>query len=102
MTPVNKLLYPRHDEYNIDYFIMSFEEIKPEFWTLSTEENPHDAWEWLSEPEADALLDIIKPFGILLQVNDGDGEWAQYGNNPKDRVVKFLKWVKHCYDEMVI
>ncbi len=102
MTPVNKLLYQSHDVYDIDYFISHFEEIAEGYWTLSIEDNPHDAWEWLSEPEADELLHIIKPFGILLQVNDGDGEWLQYGSHPKERVLKFLKWVKHCLEEMTL
>lgn len=85
--------------YTLDYFINHFSTMGTEDIGLSTDDSPCDAWEWLNAQEAMILYTYIKPFGILLQVNDGADEWASFGETPKDRIVTFLKWVKEQYKD---
>jgi hypothetical protein len=87
-------------KYTIDYFIALFDELPEEYWSLSTEVNPTDAWAWVQNgTEATALYFMIKPFGFLVQVNDGAGAWAGYANSPKERVIKFLNMIKNSFTE---
>lgn len=93
-------MWQPHDTYTIDYFIEKFSAMTTDYFSMSTAANPTDAWEWMeSAEEAEALHGLIKPFGILLQVNDGEGEWAVYGDTIKLRIVNFLKYVKKSRTE---
>lgn len=80
--------------YSIEYFIKLFEEIHEEYFSLSSDVNPSDAWEWLEDDEQECLYTMIEPYGLLLAANDGIKDYVAFGNTPKDRVVAFLKYVK--------
>jgi hypothetical protein len=101
VTPINNLLQKKEPIFDIDYFIDHFQIISEDQLLCSDEVDvtPSDAWEWLTEDEADYLYALIRPFGILLHVNDGVGEWQHYGNSPKERVIRFLNFIKYSKTE---
>jgi len=78
--------------FTIDFFIQKFNNVPDEYCGLSKDDK--DFWEWLTEYEAEALYTLIEPFGLLVQVNDGVGQWASLGETPKQRVIQFLLFVK--------
>ena len=82
-------------EYDIEYFIDKFKQIPENYISLSSDINPTDAWEWCSIEEAEALYDMINPYGILLQANDGEGGWERYAATPKARILAFLDYVSY-------
>ena len=81
--------------FNVDFFIKKYETIPNTWITMSNIIKATDAWEWVeSDREAQALYDLVFPFGILLQVNDGTNEWIGLGPTPRTRVLKFLQLIK--------
>lgn len=84
----------RQQELDLDFFIQKFASIPSEYLGLSTDPDPTDAWEWCSEEEQRALHKIIRPFGIMLLVNDGDEDYIGWGATPHARVTYFLNHVK--------
>lgn len=80
--------------YTLDYFIQKFDAIPEEFIGVTSEDEPTDVWEWCDEEEARALFRHIKPWGILCDVNDGIDRWENYGDSPKQRVLRFLNYIK--------
>lgn len=85
----------RSKYYSIDFFIKKFENMPEEYMGFSYETNPSDVWEWTyCDEEAMALYNIARPYGLLVQVNDGNNGWSELGDNPKERVVSFLKYIK--------
>lgn len=79
----------------IDDFIRHYESLDENFFSLSTDLNPTDAWEWLdSLAEEWCLYSLIKDYGNLLACNDGYGKYIELGDSPKKRIVVFLYYVK--------
>lgn len=81
-------------EYYLEYFIEKFENIEEEQFTLSAVPRPLDAYEWLTEKEQDTLYRIVKPWGILTEVNDGIEPYSIYGETIKERIINFLYYIK--------
>lgn len=79
---------------NLDYFVKKFSDLPSEYFSLSTDSNPTDVWEWCTEEESKALRRIVKPFGILLCANDGDDEYSLLGRTPKERILNFLEYIR--------
>lgn len=77
---------------NINYFVTKFSNIPEEYIGMSTDNT--DAWEWCDKAEQEELYRIVKPYGILLCVNDGEDEYAWYGATPKDRILGFLEYIR--------
>ncbi len=84
---------------DINYFIEILSGIPYEDWTLTTDKEPNDVWEWLKPDEGRVLLALVQKYGALIDVNDGVGMWSRFGSNPKMRVVKFLNEVKKSLDK---
>ena len=84
---------------DINYFIEALSQVDDKEWTLTTDPEPCDAWEWLSHDEGKVLLNIIQPFGLLIEVNDGEGMWNKLAPTPKRRVMKFLNEIKKIKDK---
>ena len=80
---------------DIEYFINKFNDIPEEYFSLSTEVNPTDVWEWCDPSESEDLYSIARRFGVMLMANDGDEDYLQFGDNPKQRVVNFLLHIKN-------
>jgi hypothetical protein len=87
--------------FSLDYFITYFKDIPEEQLCLVKDTNKGsshlamgDAWEWLDDEEQDALYTIIRPYGLLVHVNDGFGEFIHMGTTPKQRVIAFLQQIK--------
>ncbi len=99
MSMLNPKLSSHARLHDIDYFIRFFEYIEKDMIGMSTDKPSSDAWEWLREDEADDLYDIIKPFGLLIEVNDGMNNWEEIGKTPQERVCNFLQWVQRQNEE---
>lgn len=91
-------------EYTLDYFIQKFKNIPEDSWCIgksTDEQGRHDVWGHAGEvdenqatEEANALWEIIRPYRLSLSnINDGVGDFADYGANPKDRVLNFLYYI---------
>ena len=89
-------------DYTIGYFISKFDNIPSEQWCSSscTDENGrHDVWghcgetdEGVTTDEAWALYMLVRSHGYLSDVCAGtEGDW---GSSPKERVLKFLNYIK--------
>jgi hypothetical protein len=77
------------------YWINKIEKIPSDWFSLSTAERPADIWVWLEgDEEASELHKAVKPYGILLWANDGVGNYKKFGDNPKDRIINFLKAIE--------
>ena len=70
--------------------------MEEQYFSKSTDPNPMDAWEWLEPDEAWALYTYIRPYGLLVSVNDGTDEYAYLGTTFKSRIINFLKLVLKC------
>lgn len=79
---------------DIDYFIDALSTVPDKDWTLSTDPEANDAWEWLGHAEGRELIPMISRYGLLIEVNDGTGLWSAFGPTPKTRVMRFLYQVK--------
>ena len=77
--------------FTLEYFIKKFADLPEDYMGLTTEDT--DAWMWCSTEEADALAKIVKPFGLLIDVNDGIDSGKGYGDTPKQRVLRFLNHI---------
>ena len=83
-----------NEEYTLDYFISMFSMMDASWFSLSTEPEQLDAYNWLSEEEQEALYKIVKPWGILTDVNDGIDGYDLYGETIKERILNFLNHIK--------
>jgi len=82
-------------KYTIDYFIREFAFLHDEYLKHSSDPDQLDIWEWIAtREEEDALYEIIEPYGVLLAANDGIGGYKLLGHTPKQRVLRFLTYVK--------
>jgi hypothetical protein len=81
-------------EYSLDYFILKYESLDASWFCLSTEKDNMDAYEWLTDVEAEALFCMVKPWGILTDVNDGIDGYDFFGDTIKGRIINFLKHIK--------
>lgn len=84
--------------FTLDYFIKFFESMDDDMYCFTYQKDSSlvaqaDAWEWLSNDEQEVLYSIIKPYGMLVLVNNGVGEYVNLGATIKDRVVNFLKHI---------
>lgn len=89
-------------DYDINYFISKFEAIPSEQWCearCTDAEGRHDVWghcgetdEGATTDEAHNLYRLVRSYGYLGDICSGsEGSW---GDNPKERVLKFLQYVK--------
>lgn len=95
-------------QYDLDFFIKRFENIPQEKWGTKAFNKDgkccafghcgavKSIFDSNMALELSFLLDIQYSTGgaYLAMVNDGAGETKQYGDNPKDRVVNYLKSLK--------
>lgn len=79
--------------YPLQYFITKFQGMGEEYFSAHSDPNPTDAWEWLSPEEQEALYEYIKPYGLLIFVNDGAYEYANMGVTFKERIIFFLNYI---------
>lgn len=82
------------NEFDIDYFIDFFSSIEAKYFTLSSDAAGLDAYGWLSNEEQDALFNLVKPWGLLTDANDGKDDYTLFGNSIKERILGFLVFVK--------
>ena len=82
------------EAYTIDYFIDFFKDVEEKHFTLSSDASGLDAYGWLTNPEQNALFNMVKHWGLLTDANDGLGPYVVFGNTIKERVINFLYFVK--------
>lgn len=80
-------------QYDLEYFINKFDAIPEEAYSSTHDELPSDAWEWCDQDEANDLFRIVHRYGILSDVNDGEGKYLSYGDTEKQRVLRFLNYI---------
>jgi hypothetical protein len=87
----------RKQIYSLDYFIEFYRNLDPEEFCNRVESNTNgrmDAWDFLLPDEQDQLYAFIRPYGLLIHVNDGIGGYESLGKTHKERVLNFLLHVK--------
>lgn len=81
-------------QYDLDFFIALFTEQEEEYFSLSTDNPPMDAYQWLDNEQVRALSNLVTGHGSLIRANDGDFGYEIFGRTIKSRVINFLLYVQ--------